>query len=65
MPFRFLFADLWTLQQKIEDLKGHSSFFVLTYDEVNRDWLVHTTPYLAIVSKSFLEAFHLHQPNPL
>ena len=37
--------------QKIEDLKGHDSFVALTQDDDAFDWLVHTTPYLAIIFK--------------
>ena len=49
----FLFTDLCTLEQKIEDLKGLDSFVTLTQDYATFDWVVHTTPYSAIIFKMF------------
>ena len=56
IPFTSIFTDQ-NLEQKIKDLKGHGGFVGLTQDEVALDRLIHTTPYLARIVKSFLSNF--------
>ena len=53
----------WSLEKKIKDINGHGSFVVLTLDEVNLDWLVHTTPYLAIIFKKLSICTHSMNHN--